>query len=187
MTGLADHLAQLRQWFVQSIAWAFKEAAAVELGAGSSPGWAQVLAQYEVAEISDEERGQVRAAQRPLRGAPVMELHAVVGAVIQRARTSLFSVDLDGASPEVESSHERLRMLLERTEGELIIAYKRAVLPRRQGMFGNVMAHHASDAASVGPTAHSLTCNHCGAPRLSDADFQCPYCGQHMAGEDPSS
>ncbi len=182
MINRLQQLGQLQDWFVQSLTWIYGQAVAVEQGAGSSPGWQQALATFDVAPISDQERQQVRAAQRPIKGAPVMELHAVITAVIQRTRHSLHSIDLDDAKPLEESMFERLRMLLDRTENELITAYKRAVLPQRQGgMFGNVLASHTPSAAPAGPAAHSLTCQHCGAPRLSDRDFECPYCGQHMA------
>ncbi len=160
----------------------------IEEGAGSSPGWGQVCTYFGVPLISDEERGQVRAAQRPIRGAPVMEVHSVVGVVVQRARVSLNGVSLDEAPPEVEMFYEQLRLLFERTERELIAAYRRAVLPQRHGMFGNVMAHHdPSGTAPAGPRAYSLTCRHCGAPRLSDEDFECPYCGQNMANKEDFS
>ncbi len=186
MTPLLQHLVQLRQWFSQSVTWIFREATAVTEPAGGSPGWAQVLATYEVAAISDQERQQVRAAQRPERGAPVMEVHAVITAVARRARAALKGLDMWDAPPDEESHLDQSMMLIERTERELITAYKLAVLPKRQGgMFGNVMANHdpAGAAATSGPRAHSLTCVHCGAPRLSEQDFECPYCGNHMARE----
>lgn len=186
MTPRLQHLVQLRQWFSQSVAWIFREATSVAEPAGGSPGWGQVLATYEVSAISDPERQQVRAAQRPERGAPVMEVHAVVTTVARRARGALKGIDMWDAPPDEESHFDQSMMLIERTERELIAAYKQAVLPKRQGgMFANVMASQrpAASAADAGPRAHSLTCVHCGAPRLSDKDFECPYCGNHMARE----
>ena len=183
MTPRLQHLEQIRQWFVLTISRVFQDATAIEEGAGGSPAWSQDCATFEVRLLSDEERQQVRAAQRPLRGAPVMELHGVVTELARRARVALAAVDLYDASPEEESLQERTLLLVERTERDLITAYKKAVLPKRQGgMFGNVMANHNPGAAAgTGPRAHSLLCMHCGAPRLSDQDFECPYCGQHMA------
>src|SRR5690606_30536075 len=123
-----------------------------------------------------------RRLQQPLRGAPVMELSQMIASLVAQGRRSLHAVPLDG-SPAAESALEQLRMLLDRTEREAVEAYKRAVLPKRQGMFGNVLAHHKAGPAATAPGAHIFCCRTCGAPRLTERDFNCPFCGNHMASE----
>ncbi len=111
-----------------------------------------------------------------------MEVAQVISAIVDQAKVSLGHVDPTGVSPELASVHDKLRRLIERTEREVVEAYKRAVLPKRVGMFANALAHHDASAAPAGaPSAHALLCMTCGAPRLSDADFSCPFCNQHMA------
>ncbi len=181
MSAALAHLESLRQWLSHSLAAIFREAIAIEQPAGSSPTWLQACQFHGVPPLSDAERDEVRRAQSPLRGAPVMELSQMVTSVVRQAHQSLRAVVRDD-SPAVESALEKLKMLLDRTEREAVDAYKRAVLPKRQGMFANVLAHHdagASTAFSGG--AHTLLCGTCGAPRLNDRDFNCPFCGNHMA------
>lgn len=183
MSASLAHLNALRGWLAQNAAAIFREALAIDEPAGSSPGW-QAACQYHGVPISsDQERGEIRRLQQPLRGAPVMELSQMVASLVRQARRSLHAVPHDG-SPAVESTLEQLRMLLDRTEREAVEAYKRAVLPKRQGMFGNVLAHHQAGAtATAAPSAHIFCCRTCGAPRLAERDFNCPFCGNHMAAE----
>lgn len=179
MSHALAHLDALRQWLAQSLAAIFREAFAIEQPAGSSPNWLQACQFHGVPPLSDAERDEVRRAQSPLRGAPVMELSQMVGSVLRQARRSLHAVPPDD-SPAAESAHEKLRMLLDRSEREVVDAYKRAVLPKRQGMFANVRAHHVAGASFAGGS-HTLCCGNCGAPRLAERDFNCPFCGNHMA------
>ena len=64
--------------FREQIAEAYKAAYEVDEPAGNSPAWQALWARWGVEHISDTERAQVIAAQKPLRGAPAMELVAVV-------------------------------------------------------------------------------------------------------------
>jgi hypothetical protein len=173
------HLVELRAWLARSVAHVFREACGVMEPAGSSPGWDQTRAWLGVAPLGDAERAEVRAAQRPLGGAAVMEVAAACTAVVRQARLSLGRVR-EGVVPEVDTQLAHLRALLERTERELLEAYKRVVLPARRGMFANALASHDAGAPKWGATAHALGCRNCGAPRLSDRDFECAYCGQRM-------
>lgn len=182
MSAQHQHLEQLRTWFSQTIGRAYQTAWGVAEPAGATAEWQQICAYFGVPLLSDQERGEVRAAQRPTRGAAVMELSQVISAIVRQARVSLMSVDTSEAHPNTQSLQEQLRMLFERTERETVDAYKRAVLPQRVGMFGNVMAHHDGAAKQhTDAIAHSLLCRTCGAPRLNTTDFICPFCNQHMA------
>jgi rubrerythrin len=176
------HLQALRAWFAQNMAAIFREALAIDEPAGHSPAWQQACAYHQVPLMSDEEREQVRRLQKPIRGAAVMELSQMVSSVVRQARSSLHAVPNDG-SQEAETALDQLRQLLDRSEQQSVDAYKRAVLPKRKGMFGNVLAHHDDDApaAMATPSTHTLCCRTCGAPRLNDQDFNCPFCGNHMA------
>lgn len=175
------HLHGLDGWFRAGISRAFDLAYSIEEGAGSSPDWIAAMAHFEVTPISEEERAQVRAAQNPLRGAPVPEFREVVVTIVKQARSSLRKVKTFDAPTEVEILHTRLVRLFERSEGELTDAYRRAVLPARKGMFANVMAHQAEAPKNwMSPSAHALRCRHCGAPRLNEKDFVCAFCDQQM-------
>ena len=182
MSASLTHLQALRSWFAQSLAAIFREALAIDEPAGCTPAWQQACVYHSVPIMSDEEREQVRRLQKPLRGAAVMELSQMVTSVVRQARGSLHAVPNDG-SQAAETALDQLRMLLDRTEREAVEAYKRAVLPKRQGMFGNVLAHHDDSASSpvAVPSTHTLCCRTCGAPRLNDQDFNCPFCGNHLA------
>jgi rubrerythrin len=178
-----SHLQALRSWLSHSAAAIFREALAIDEPAGSSPAWQQACQFHGVAVLTQQEREEIRRHQQPLRGAPVMELAQMLTSLVRQARGSLHAVPQDG-SPAAESALDQLRILLDRMEREAVEAYKRAVLPKRQGMFGNVLAHHKEGAApAFAPTTHILSCRTCGAPRLNDRDFNCPFCGNHMAIE----
>jgi len=164
------------------LAAAFDAAYAIEEPAGSSDIWAAVCARWGVRLLPETEREQIRAGQRPLRGAPILELREVVVAVVFAARHSLRTVDTfnDDAA---DAEKDRMLRITQRAESELVEAYSRAVLPKRKGMFANATAHVQAGAAPLMPAvaAHSLRCRHCGAPRFSDKDFECVFCGQQMA------
>jgi hypothetical protein len=168
--------------FRAAITEAFSTAYAVDSPAGVSPEWEALCARYGVALLPDEERQQVLAAQKPLRGAAAMELLAVVKDLCREHRIAVKAIDVWDTGSATEHKHQALLNLIERTERELLDAYRGAVLPKRQGMFGNLFAAGAPQApAQVAPAAYTLSCRWCGAPRLSDQDFTCAYCGQQMA------
>ena len=176
-----QHLAQLRHWVSQSVAGVFREAIGIDEPAGSSPGWQTMCAHMGVALIDAPTRQQIIANQKPLRGAPIMEVAEVMKVVVLQAKRSLAVVD-PGMGGAVESTHEKLRMLIERTEQEALGAYKRAVLPKRRGMFDHVLDHKKDAPAFAGGT-HILTCKTCGAPQLKEQEFTCPFCGNHMSDQ----
>lgn len=182
MSSKQQKVEEIRDWFSQSIQHVFETAYGIEEPAGTSEGWQAVCAQYGVTPIDDEERQQVRAAQKPTRGAPVMELGPVVEEICRQGRVALNRIDVWEAPQEAKTLHERLGNLFSRTNNELVGAYKKAVLPKPAGgMFGNVFASHdPSKKAKSGPSAHTLRCKTCGAPRLSDQDFTCAFCQNEM-------
>lgn len=166
--------------FRAALAEAFQAAYAVEAPAGDDPAWAAVRGRYGVAAIPEAERAEVRAAQHPLRGAAAMELRDVVDALCRSTRRETKQIKVDWEDGAAERQQTALLSLIERTERELLTAYRNAVLPKRAGMFGNVFATGAPAAAPRAPAASTISCRGCGAPRLSDRDFQCAYCGQKM-------
>lgn len=168
--------------FRTAVGEAFRLAYAVDQPAGVTPEWAALCARYGAAHISDEDRQQVLAAQKPLRGAAAMELFAVIKEICRAHRIATKHIDTWDAGNKAEWKQQALLNLIERTDNELLSAYRNAVLPKRQGMFGNIFAAGAPQApAAVAPSASTLSCRSCGAPRLSDKDFTCAYCGQQMA------
>jgi hypothetical protein len=177
-----EQLDQIWVQFRTAVAEAFRTAHEVEQPAGVTPQWQALCARYGVALLPDEERQQVLSAQRPLRGAAAMELHGVIKELCREHRIATKAIDAWDAGSDVEYKHQALLNLIERTERELLDAYRGAVLPKRQGMFGNLFAAGAPQAAApVKAGAYTLSCRWCGAPRLSDKDFTCAYCGQQMA------
>ncbi|MCD6499635.1 MAG: hypothetical protein J7M25_15195 [Deltaproteobacteria bacterium] len=173
-------LAGLWAEFSERIREVFQKAREVDQPAGTTPGWARFCERYGVSALSDEERQEVLRAQNPTRGAAVMEFFDLVHRLCTdhraRVRQTCRGVDDD----DVERQCRRLLNLVERTERELVDAYRRAVLPPRQGMFANVFAGASGASARPGPSSAALTCRHCGAPRLSVDDLECAYCGQKM-------
>lgn len=179
--NLADQIDEVWIRFRIDVAEAFRTAYEVEEPAGVSMAWQALLARHGQAPIPDEERAQVKAAQRPLRGAAAVELFGITKALCREHRIALKRINVWDAGNAVEHKHQSLLNLIERTEGELLGAYRNAVLPKRQGMFGNVFATGTPQASRhTAPSASALTCGGCGAPRLSDKDFMCAYCGQQM-------
>jgi hypothetical protein len=178
MSGL-EHLQALRRWICQSVGGVFHEAADVVEPAGTSPGWQALCARMGVSAIDDAERAQVRAAQKPLRGVPVMEFAAVMKAVVHQARQSLAMVN-PHAGGVVESTYEQVRIMLDRTERESVAAYKRAVLPKPRGMFDHVLDSKSQTPAFAGG-ANILYCRTCGAPQLQEREVVCPFCGNHVS------
>lgn len=176
------HIDAVAVSFREQITGAFNAAHAVEQPAGLTPLWQQWCAHYQVAQIDDQERQQVCAAQRPLRGAAAVEFYEVVRAIVKAHRIALKQINVFNASQPVEAQHEALMLTIERTEKELPAAYRVAVLPKQGGMFANVFAgYKPQDRDAQQPKAHALTCSVCGAPRLSERDFTCAYCGENMA------
>lgn len=168
--------------FRDQVGEAFRAAYEVDEGAGLSPAWQQVCARWSVALITEPERQQVRAAQRPLRGAAVMELQEVVSRIVGLHRPAVRRIDPWDAGAAVESKHQRLLNLIDRTENELLQAYRDAVLPKAAGMFANVFtgASPGPKPANTGPATYTITCRWCGAPRLSVRDLMCGYCDQSL-------
>ena len=187
MSQRAQQITALRGDFTRSIAEAFDAACAIEQPAGTSSAWEAICARYQVALSSSQEREQIRAAQRPTRGAPIMELRDVVVAICKQVRPQLKRLDATLGSPEERRVWNELYRLIDRAERELVNLYKRHVLPPTTGgLFANVLAHAGttgSAAASKG-SANLLRCRHCGAPRMNENnDFMCEFCEQHMFEE----
>jgi len=181
MASRQQRLEELGDWFARSIRTVFETAYAIEEPAGVSDAWRAVCEQHGVTPIDDEERQQVRAAQRPLRGAPVMEMVPIVSEICRQGRVALNRIDVWEEGQEAKTLHERLGNLFGRTDRELVGAYKKAVLPKPGGMFANVLASHdPSKKTKGGASAHSLRCKTCGAPRLNDEDFTCAFCDNPM-------
>ncbi len=122
--SVQQHLEELHDWFSRSISSAYRQAWSVEEPAGVAPEWREICTSFEVTPISDEEREQVRRAQRPHRGAAVMEVAQVISAIVDQAKVSLGHVDPTGVSPELASVHDKLRRLIERTEREVVEAHR---------------------------------------------------------------
>jgi hypothetical protein len=164
------------------LAETFDTAYAIEEPAGSSAAWQAICSRWGVRLLPESERDEIRAGQRPLRGAPILEVREVVVAVVFAARHSLRTIDAF-SDDAADAEKDRLLRITQRAEGELVDAYSRAVLPKRKSMFANATAHVTPGGASAVPAvaAHSLRCRHCGAPRFSDKDFECVFCGQQMA------
>jgi len=162
----------------------FDTALSVEEGAGVTPEWQALCAHYGVSLVSDEERTQIRAAQRPELGAAVMEFQQVVDKLVRWLRIQTKQVDVWDAPDDVERTHEKLLRLLDRISNELGTAYRGTVLPKPKGMFGNALMHHDPNAKSSWDKAraHSLRCTNCGAPRLKTTDLICAFCDKQMAG-----
>ena len=185
MTGAsAGHRVEaLRRRFGEEVARAFDAACAVEEPAGSSAAWLEVCARWGIAAIDDGERAQVKAALSPLFGAPIPELHAVAAAIAKEIRVEARKISTFDVPRDVEAAHERLLAACSSLADDLVSAYRALVLPKRRGMFANVMKHHDPSAKSAyeSPMAHSMRCRTCGAPRMGEQGFTCEFCGGHMA------
>ncbi|MCA9694333.1 MAG: hypothetical protein KC636_32405 [Myxococcales bacterium] len=180
MSSSRQEIDALHDALRQQVTEAFSAAIAVSEGAGQSPAWLKLCARYDVRPLDDEVRDETRAALQPLRGAAVLEFQQVIRAIVRSIRAPLRRVNLFDAPTATEHAHEALLQLLRRTEGELVTAYRNAVLPRATGMFANVFA---SRQGPSGAKAAAITCQQCGAPRLSVHDLRCAYCGQQLMGE----
>ena len=168
--------------FRERIAQAFDAAHGVEEPAGTSDAWQAQLAGSGVEPISDTERQQVLAAQRPLRGAPAMELVEVIKVICRAHRIELKKVDTWDAPGVADARHGALMNLIDRTDKEVLTAYRNAVLPKPTGMFGNVFASTSTPAtAHQSASAAAISCEACGGPRLSPSDYSCAYCGTQYA------
>ena len=172
--------------FREQIAEAYDTAYQVDEPAGNSAAWQALCARCGVAHISDTERAQVIAAQKPLRGAPAMELVGVVKVICREHRIRLKKVDTWDASGVADARHGALSNLIDRTDKELLTAYRGEVLPKPAGMFGNVFATPTATPAATASahqtsTASAITCKACGGPRLSPNDYTCAYCGSQFA------
>jgi hypothetical protein len=180
MSATIERLVQVRTWFASSLGEAFREATAIPEPAGSSSAWTAICQRAGVAMCSDVEREQIRNGQRPVRGAPLMEFQAVVDAIVKRTRyehASLRNISND----DIDRVWEEVRRAVEETEGDMLRAYRAAVLPKRAGgMFANATAHVSGNAQPLGATTVTLTCRSCGAPQLEAGRFDCKYCGNKL-------
>jgi hypothetical protein len=178
-------LTELHAAITRGVTQLFDTAVAIEEPVGLSEEWLSLLGYYGVAPISEQERVEVRAAQRPERGAALMELSQMVVILSKWARREVKRIDVDiiDDPSDVQIMHERLLRLTDRIANELDIAYRQAVLPKRQGMFANATAHHdPSQKSWTKANAHAFKCRTCGAPRLKAGEDTCPFCGNPMAG-----
>ena len=68
-----------------------------------------------------------------------------------------------------------------RSPDQVAQAYRKLVVPKRGGMFANVLAHHDASAPKprTGAVAHALRCTTCGAPRIREG-YDCPFCDNAM-------
>jgi hypothetical protein len=173
-------LAHLRAFLGTSFGEVFSAASAVAEPAGSSPAWDLVREKWGVAKLSDEERGQIRAATRPSSGAPVMEVQLVVMAIAQRAREELGALRTPSYHYDLDRSYDQARRALEEGENEVMNAYRAQVLPKRRSMFANATAHVAGAAQPQGAQSATLLCGTCGAPQSKPEDFMCRYCNSKM-------
>ncbi len=169
----------------QGVTQIFDTALSVDEPAGTNAEWDALRAHYGVAPITDPEREQVRAAQKPTRGAALMEVSQTVKSLCVWARREAKRIDIDiiDDPPEMRVLHARLVGLVDRVDNEIGSAYRAAVLPARQGMFGNVLMHHDPNAPK--PKWHksqaaAFKCKNCGAPKLSKSDTECAFCGQPL-------
>jgi hypothetical protein len=176
----AHALAHLRGFLGTSFGEVFATATAVAEPGGSTPAWDVVRDKWGVAKLSDEERAQIRAATRPIRGAPVMEVQLVVTAIAQRAREELGALRTPAYHYDLDRSFDQARRALEEGENDVMKAYRTQVLPKRGGMFANATAHVAGAAQPQGAQSAALLCETCGAPQSKPDDFMCKYCGNKM-------
>jgi hypothetical protein len=180
MSDLSAEIDAIWIRFREQVAEAFTTAHDVAEPAGTSAAWQALCERHGAPLISDAERMQVLAAQRPLRGVPAMELQPVVKAICREHRIACKKIDVWDAGSSVESKHQSLMSLIERTETELLTAYRGAVLPKPGGMFAHVFSGGAP-AAQQTTRATAITCKACGGPRLSDRDLTCAYCATPFA------
>ena len=180
MGQLVEHLQQVRAWFAHSIGEAFREAMAIVEPAGSSPTWVAICERANVPLCSVSDREQIRAGQRPSRGAPLMEFQSVITAIVQRARHQLASLR-NVMNDEADKLHGQIHRAVEDAEADTLKAYRAAVLPKKAGgMFANATAHASRVSYPTAPGVSTLTCKSCGAPQLEAGAFDCKYCGNKM-------
>lgn len=186
MTGREDPRSRVerqKRALGEAVARAFDAACAIEEPAGSSDAWREVCARWGVTPASEAERAEVRAALSPLFGAPVPDVQAVARAIAREMRVEARRMSTFDVPREVEAAHDQLLRACDRLADELVVAYRALVLPKRRGMFANVMQHHDPEAKSryEKPMAHAMRCTTCGAPRLKEDEFACAFCSGHMA------
>jgi hypothetical protein len=174
-------LQRLSGFLGSSLGEVYASASAVDEPAGSSPSWDMVRAKWGVTPLSEEERTQIRAGTRPTRGAPVMEVQAVVSAIVARARYELGAVRTAAYHYDLDRPFDHLRRAVEEGENDVMSAYRTLVLPKRGGMFANATAHASGAPKPQGAASAVLLCRTCGAPQLKAEDFMCKYCGNRMA------
>jgi hypothetical protein len=184
MSPTLAKIVELRRALRSAVSEAFDAAMAIDEPAGTSPSWEALCQRHGVSLISEAERGEVIAAQRPLFGAPFMEFRLVVESIVNATRPRARALwNITSSDHEVRTQGERLVRSLDRTEVELGTLYKGAVLPKAGGMFANAMSLVGNAPAQrARPAVSTLKCKNCGAPRMKTADFVCQFCDQSMVG-----
>ena len=184
MLSAADRLRELEGWLGKQVGDALSASLEIETPAGSSAAWSTICSQFSVTETDAESRVREAAATGMLRGAPVDELYAVLSAIASEGERRLEAIDYGDDGPQ-QRRWERLRSLLGRIRDETIKAYRKRVFPKKKSMFGAAMASATGKKASSderNTDAFVMRCQNCGAPRLSQADFNCEYCDTPYAG-----
>jgi hypothetical protein len=184
MSPTLQTIVELRREFRTSVSEAFDAALAIDEPAGTSPVWEALCRRHGVSLISDTERREVVAAQRPVCGAPFMEFRLVVESIVRATRPRARALwNITSSDHEVRTQGERLVRSLDRAEAELGAVYKSAVLPKPAGMFANAMSLAGSaPQQKARQLVSTLKCKNCGAPRMKTADFVCQFCDQSMVG-----
>ncbi|MBI5548661.1 MAG: hypothetical protein HY901_32670 [Deltaproteobacteria bacterium] len=181
-----DTLLALECWLGSAVGDAFTTALRVGEPAGHSPEWMQVLEQHGVQATPDDERRRILTATPLTHGAPVGELSAVLERIAERAQIALNAIEYPDDAAQA-ARWERMRMRIGDLRERTTAAYRKRVMPRRS-MFAVAMesARAGAAAAPHGRQAFVLRCPRCRAPRLSDSDLTCVYCGADLgSGEMP--
>ena len=171
---------RLRGFFGASLGEAFAAASSIVEPAGRSPQWDAVCTKWGVAQLSDEERTQIRAGTRPTKGAAVMEMQLVVSAIVQRGRYELGSLRTPAYHYDLDRLFDQVQRAVESAEADVMTQYRNLVLPKRGGMFANATANVSGNPKPMGAAGSTLLCRTCGAPQQQPEDFLCKYCGNKM-------
>lgn len=187
MKDVSGKLDSLQSWLGKEVGEAFVAAMEIGVPCGSSARWQGILQGAGVSPSPADQNERAAKSSGQLRGAPPDEFYEVLGKIVSRAEERIRLISPEEASQE--RRWERLRGVIGRLREETIAAYRKRVMPKRQGgMFGAAMAAAKAKAGTPVAAARQgeafvMRCDTCGAPRLKDDVFVCEYCDTPYAGK----
>lgn len=196
MEHTKNHLIELGENLDADIAAVLNVARAIAQAGGDSPEWREILTKFEIGAMPAKEKSQEVSRLKANRGASIEEVLLVCEKLIVIARRELVKIEsqtrlmdvpeseaLEIEQEEIQSQCERFEDRIDSLLDQRMAEYKNSVIPKKS-MFGGIkkraLEKKKEVTAAKQRSGFTLKCKNCGAPRMSEAEFECGFCGSRF-------